>query len=183
MLKALAQIDAPHSAPGPEVLVGALDGAQKQLIARTAPLCVFDPVEQFGPEEGLYYPATIVTGLDREMIRGKGESFAPLALVLKVASAEEAIEIANESDLGLVASLWTQDMSKAWRVAEALPHGAVNVNETSNYWDQLAPFGGAGNSGVGRELSEWFLQSFTEPKLIVFDLGGPPDDRRIEGGW
>ncbi len=140
-------------------------------------------VEQFGPEEGLYYPATIVTGLDREMIKGKGESFAPLALVLKVASGEEAIEIANESELGLVASLWTQDMSKAWRVAEALPHGAVNVNETSNYWDQLAPFGGAGNSGVGRELSEWFLHSFTEPKLIVFDLGGPADDRRIEGGW
>lgn len=140
-------------------------------------------IEQFGPEQGLYYPATIVTGLDREMIKGKGESFAPLALVLKVASAEEAIEIANESELGLVASLWTNDMSKAWRVAEALPHGAVNVNETSNYWDQLAPFGGAGNSGVGRELSQWFLDSFTERKLIVFDLGGPADDRRIEGGW
>ncbi|WPE21454.1 aldehyde dehydrogenase family protein [Shinella zoogloeoides] len=140
-------------------------------------------IEQFGPEQGLYYPATIVTGLDRKMIRGKGESFSPLALVLKVASDEEAIEIANESELGLVASLWTQDMSKAWRVAEALPHGAVNVNETSNYWDQLAPFGGAGKSGVGRELSQWFLDSFTENKLIVFDLGGPADDRRIEGGW
>lgn len=140
-------------------------------------------IEQFGPLQGLYYPATIATGLTREMIKGKGESFAPLALILKVASAEEAIEIANESELGLVASLWTNDMAKAWRVAEALPHGAVNVNETSNYWDQLAPFGGAGNSGVGRELSAWFLDSFTEPKLIVFDLGGPADDRRIEGGW
>ena len=74
-------------------------------------------------------------------------------------------------------------MAKAWRMAEALPHGVVNVNETSNYWDQLAPFVGAGNSGVGRELSEWFLHGFTEPKLIVFDLGGPADDRRIEGGW
>ncbi|MFL1526269.1 aldehyde dehydrogenase family protein [Pseudomonas sp. O230] len=140
-------------------------------------------IDQYGPQEGLYFPATIVTGLTREMIKGKGESFAPLALVLKIASAEEAVEIANESELGLVASLWSKDLAKAWRIAEALPHGSVNINETSNYWDQLAPFGGAGKSGVGRELSHWFLDSFTEPKLIVFDLGGPEDDRRIEGGW
>jgi succinate-semialdehyde dehydrogenase/glutarate-semialdehyde dehydrogenase len=82
-----------------------------------------------------------------------------------------------------VASLWTRDLSTAWRVAEALPHGAVNVNETTNYWDQLAPFGGAGRSGVGRELSHWFMESFTEKKLITFDLGGPKSDRRIAGGW
>ena len=86
-------------------------------------------------------------------------------------------KIANESDLGLVASLWTRDLSTAWRVAEALPHGSVNVNETTNYWDQLAPFGGAGKSGVGRELSQWFLDSFTEAKLISFDLGGERGSR------
>ena len=61
---------------------------------------------------------------------------------------------------------------------------AVNINETSNYWDQLAPFGGAGKSGVGRELSQWFLDTFTEPKLLVFDLGDAEHhDRRAEGGW
>src|SRR5262249_19999686 len=62
---------------------------------------------------------------------------------------------------------------------------SVNINETSNYWDQLAPFGGAGKSGVGRELSQWFLESFTERKLLVFELGDSElkYDRRAEGGW
>jgi acyl-CoA reductase-like NAD-dependent aldehyde dehydrogenase len=85
----------------------------------------------------------------------------------------------------LIASLWTRDLATAWRVGEALPHGSVNINETSNYWDQLAPFGGANRSGVGRELSQWFLDSFTERKLLVFELGDTEvrHDRRAEGGW
>jgi succinate-semialdehyde dehydrogenase/glutarate-semialdehyde dehydrogenase len=140
-------------------------------------------VEQHGRDDGLFYPATIITGAQEDMKVLQGETFGPVATVIRVASAEEAIEIANRSELGLVASLWTKDLSTAWRVAEALPHGAVNVNETTNYWDQLAPFGGAGRSGVGRELSHWFMESFTEKKLITFDLGGPKSDRRIAGGW
>ena len=69
--------------------------------------------------------------------------------------------------------------------AEVTQYGTVNINETSNYWDQLAPFGGTGNSGVGRELSQWFLERFTEQKLLVFDLGDTEVryNRRAEGGW
>ncbi|MEM8985496.1 MAG: aldehyde dehydrogenase family protein [Pseudomonadota bacterium] len=140
-------------------------------------------IEQYGPEKDLFYPATILTNVTDDMLVLQEESFSPIVVIKKVSSAEEAIEIANKSELGLVASLWTNDLSAAWRVAEALPHGTVNVNETNNYWDQLAPFGGAGRSGVGRELSHWFFESFTEQKLINFDLGGPKSDRRIEGGW
>ena len=140
-------------------------------------------VEQYGREDGLFYPVTIITGATDAMKVLQEETFGPVAIVIRVKSAEEAVEIANRSELGLVASLWTRDLSSAWRVAEALPHGTVNVNETTNYWDQLAPFGGAGRSGVGRELSQWFMESFTEQKLINFDLGGPRSDRRIAGGW
>jgi len=141
-------------------------------------------IEQTGLEEGLYYPATILTGVTTDMLIAQEETFGPVAPIIKVRSADEAIKIANSSGLGLIASLWTRDLATAWRVAEALPHGTVNINETSNYWDQLAPFGGAGNSGVGRELSQWFLESFTERKLLVFDLGGKDRyDRRAEGGW
>ena len=112
------------------------------------------------------------------------ETFGPVAPIMKISSAEQAIEIANSTGLGLIASLWTRNLASAFRVSEALPHGTVNVNETSNYWDQLAPFGGTGDSGVGRELSHWFLQTFTESKLMVFDLGGDQKyDRRAEGGW
>ncbi|MBS1881584.1 MAG: aldehyde dehydrogenase [Actinobacteria bacterium] len=142
-------------------------------------------VESFGPDKGLYHPATILTEVDPGMRIMQEETFGPVAPVMKIGSAAEAVEIANRSSLGLIASLWTRDLATAWRVGEALPHGSVNVNETSNYWDQLAPFGGAGRSGVGRELSQWFLDSFTEPKLLVFELGDTEVkyDRRAEGGW
>jgi succinate-semialdehyde dehydrogenase/glutarate-semialdehyde dehydrogenase len=142
-------------------------------------------IEQFGPEEELYYPATILTGVTPEMQIMSEETFGPVAPIMRVASSQEAVEVAQQSRLGLIASLWTRDLATAWRVGEALPHGSVNVNETSNYWDQLAPFGGAGRSGVGRELSEWFLERFTESKLLVFELGDSEVkyDRRAEGGW
>ncbi|TIC80240.1 aldehyde dehydrogenase [Nocardioides sp. GY 10127] len=142
-------------------------------------------ITQVGTEQGLFFPATILTGVTPDMRIAQEETFGPVAPIIKVSSAEEAIAIANESELGLIASLWTRDLATAWRVAEALPHGSVNVNETSNYWDQLAPFGGANRSGVGRELSQWFLQTFTESKLLVFDLGDSDlkYDRRAQGGW
>ncbi len=140
-------------------------------------------IEQIGPEEGLYYPATILTGVTTDMLIAQEETFGPVAPIIKIRSAEEAIEIAHQSGLGLIASLWTRDLATAWRIGEALPHGTVNVNETPNYWDQLAPFGGTGSSGVGRELSQWFLETFTEKKLLVFNLGGKRYDRRAEGGW
>lgn len=141
-------------------------------------------IEQFGKEEGLYFPATILTDVTTDMLIAQEETFGPVAPIIKIKDAGQAIEIAHQSGLGLIASLWTQDLATAWRVGEALPHGTVNINETSNYWDQLAPFGGTGQSGVGRELSQWFLDTFTERKLLVFDLGGEKSyDRRAEGGW
>ena len=140
-------------------------------------------IEQIGPEDNLYYPATILVGATTDMLIAQEETFGPVAPIIKIKSADEAIKIAHQSGLGLIASLWTRDLATAWRVGEALPHGTVNINETSNYWDQLAPFGGTGQSGVGRELSQWFLETFTERKLLVFNLGGERYDRRAEGGW
>jgi succinate-semialdehyde dehydrogenase / glutarate-semialdehyde dehydrogenase len=137
-----------------------------------------------GPREGLFYPATILTDVDPNADVMRHETFGPVIPVVKIASAQEAIDMANASGLGLVASLWTRDLATAWRVGEALPHGAVNINETSNYWDQLAPFGGAGLSGVGRELATSFFDVFTEPKLLVFDLGdGERGGRRTSDAW
>jgi succinate-semialdehyde dehydrogenase / glutarate-semialdehyde dehydrogenase len=141
-------------------------------------------VEQFGPNEGLFYPATIVTDVTEDMRIAQEETFGPVATIFKVKSADEAIRIGNSTKLGLTASVYTKDLATAWRMGEALEHGTVNINETTNYWDQMAPFGGAKNSGRGRELSQWFLEAFTEPKLMIFDLGyDTPTDRRAEGGW
>lgn len=140
-------------------------------------------IEQIGKEDGLYFPATILTDVTLDMDIMRSETFGPVAPIYKFKEVQEVIDIAHLSGLGLIASLWTKDLATAWRVGEALPHGSVNINETSNYWDQLAPFGGTGQSGVGRELSQWFLETFTEKKLLVFDLGGENYNRRAEGGW
>jgi succinate-semialdehyde dehydrogenase/glutarate-semialdehyde dehydrogenase len=84
---------------------------------------------------------------------------------------DEALEIANETDYGLTASVFTRSLHDAWHAAEELRHGTVHINETTNYWDQLAPFGGAKKSGAGRELAGWMLDALTETKQITFDLG------------
>lgn len=141
-------------------------------------------VTQYGEQHGLFFPATILTGVTPDMVIAQHETFGPVAPIIKVSSSEEAVAIANSSELGLTASVYTKDLATAWRVGEALQHGTVNINESTNYWDQLAPFGGAGKSGVGRELSAWFLDAFTEPKLLTFDLGDKPKgDRHVLGEW
>src|SRR5581483_11866662 len=141
-------------------------------------------VEQYGKDDGLFFPATILTGVTPDMLIAQHETFGPVAPIIKIGSAEEALAIANSSDLGLNASVYTKDLATAWRFGEALQHGTVNINESTNYWDQLAPFGGSGKSGVGRELSQWFMEAFTEPKLLNFDLGDKPKgDRHVLGEW
>ncbi|MGA9860338.1 MAG: aldehyde dehydrogenase family protein [Solirubrobacteraceae bacterium] len=137
-------------------------------------------VVQFGEPDGVFYPPTVLVGVTPEMRIAQEETFGPVAPIIKVASADEAIEIANSSKLGLNAAVYTRDLATAFRVGEALQHGTVNINETTNYWDQLAPFGGTGHSGVGRELSGWFLDTFTESKLLNIDLGDRvKGDRRV----
>jgi succinate-semialdehyde dehydrogenase/glutarate-semialdehyde dehydrogenase len=137
-------------------------------------------VTQFGEADGVFYPPTILTGVTQDMRVAQEETFGPVAAIMRFSETDEAIEIANSTGLGLNAAVYTKDLATAFRVAEALRHGTVNINESTNYWDQLAPFGGAGKSGVGRELSQWFLDTFTEPKLINIDLGDQPKgDRRV----
>jgi len=137
-------------------------------------------VIQFGKPDGVFYPPTILTGVTPEMEIARNETFGPVAPIIKISSTDEAIRIANDSDLGLNAAVYTRDLATAFRVGEALQHGTVNINESTNYWDQLAPFGGTGKSGVGRELSQWFLDTFTETKLLNIDLNdAPKGDRRV----
>ena len=97
--------------------------------------------------------------------------FGPVAPIIQVSDADQAIKLANGTGFGLTASIYTTSLSDAWRMGEALQHGTVLINESTNYWDQLAPFGGANQSGICRELSNWSLEAFSEPKLMIFDLG------------
>ena len=123
-----------------------------------------------GDNDGQLHEPTIVDGVTSDMRIAQEETFGPVAPIMTFSTLDEALEIANETQYGLTASVFTRSLHDSWRAAEELRHGTVHINETTNYWDQLAPFGGAKNSGAGRELAGWMLDALTETKQISFDV-------------
>jgi succinate-semialdehyde dehydrogenase / glutarate-semialdehyde dehydrogenase len=124
-----------------------------------------------GGHDGQLHEPTIVDGVTSDMRIAQEETFGPVAPIISFTTLDEALDIANETEYGLTASVFTKSLHDAWRAAEELRHGTVHINETTNYWDQLAPFGGAKKSGAGRELAGWMIDALTETKQITFDLG------------
>ena len=124
-----------------------------------------------GGHDGLFHEPTILDGVTSDMRIAQEETFGPVAPIMTFGTLDEALEIANETKYGLTAAVFTRSLHDAWRAAEELRHGTVHINETTNYWDQLAPFGGAKASGAGRELAGWIIDALTETKQITFDLG------------
>jgi acyl-CoA reductase-like NAD-dependent aldehyde dehydrogenase len=123
-----------------------------------------------GGHDGQFHEPTIVDGVTSAMRIAQEETFGPVAPIMTFETLDEAIAIANETEFGLTAAVFTRSLHDAWRAAEELRHGTVHINETTNYWDQLAPFGGAKKSGAGRELAGWIIDALTETKQISFDL-------------
>ena len=124
-----------------------------------------------GGHEGAYHEPTVLDGVTSEMRIAREETFGPVAPIMTFRELDEALAIANETEYGLTAPVFTRSLHDAWHAAEELRHGTVHINETTNYWDQLAPFGGAKSSGAGRELAGWIIDALTETKQITFDLG------------
>ena len=123
-----------------------------------------------GGHEGRFHEPTILDGVTSDMTIAKEETFGPVAPIMTFGDLDEALAVANETDYGLTAAVFTRSLHDAWHAAEELRHGTVHINETTNYWDQLAPFGGAKKSGAGRELAGWIIDALTETKQITFDL-------------
>ncbi len=123
-----------------------------------------------GGHDGQFHEPTVIGGVTSEMAIAQEETFGPVAPIMVFDTNEEAIAIANETVYGLTASVFTSSLVDAWEFADELRHGTVHVNESTNYWDQLAPFGGMKKSGAGRELSTWMVDALTETKQISFDL-------------
>lgn len=116
-------------------------------------------------EDGFFYRPTVVTGLGPECRVNQEEIFGPVVTVTPFDSEAEAVEIANSVEYGLSATLWTENLSRAHRVADLLEAGTVWVN----CWmlrDLRVPFGGMKSSGVGREGGDEALRFFTEPKNV-----------------
>ena len=126
------------------------------------------------PEFGspLFYLPTVIDGVTPEMQFSQEETFGPVAPVIAAASDEEILEWANRSTYGLVSSVWTRDLKRAFFFAENLRTGIVNVNEHSDYWELHIPFGGMSGtcSGIGRLGGRHTLEAMSDLKTIVLDL-------------
>ena len=121
----------------------------------------------------LYWEATVLADVTEEMDVAREETFGPVVPITRISSDEEALQIANASEYGLLTAVWTQDLARGLRFAEGVDAGWVNVNESTNYWESHLPFGGrAGtSSGVGRVGGSSVLEAFTEPKTVIISLG------------
>jgi len=115
--------------------------------------------------EGYFYPATVLSDVKKGMPVYDEETFGPVSAIITVKDEEEAIRIANDTDFGLGAAVWTQDKERGERVARQVDCGMVFVNTLVSSNPKL-PFGGSKRSGYGRECSEYGLKEFTNIKTI-----------------
>ena len=125
-----------------------------------------------GYPTGLYYQPTVLDRVSHEMEVATEETFGPIVPISTIRSEGEALALIDSSPYGLLTSVFTQDLRRGLRFAEAARAGWVNVNESSNYWESHLPFGGrAGSrSGVGRVGGRHPLETFTETKTVIVEL-------------
>lgn len=114
---------------------------------------------------GYYYPPTIIDHVTPGMAAFAEETFGPVASVTRVSGPEEAIELANRTEYGLAAALWTADLDQARRLVPLIDAGAVFVNGQVAS-DPRLPFGGIKKSGYGRELGGYGIREFVNVKTV-----------------
>lgn len=115
----------------------------------------------------LFYQPTIIADVTAEMDVATQETFGPLAAVFKFETEQQALEMANATEFGLAAYCYTKDLGRAWRMSEQLEYGMVGINKglISN---EVAPFGGIKQSGLGREGSKYGIEDYLEIKYTLF---------------
>jgi succinate-semialdehyde dehydrogenase/glutarate-semialdehyde dehydrogenase len=124
---------------------------------------------------GCFYPPTVLTNVDHSMQVMREETFGPVLPIMVVKDAEEAIRLANDSDYGLTASVWTQDEEKARDVAGRLQAGVVTINDcVYSYGEPSAPWGGYKRSGIGRTHGAAGLREMARVKYVAEEMNHGP---------
>jgi succinate-semialdehyde dehydrogenase/glutarate-semialdehyde dehydrogenase len=116
---------------------------------------------------GRFFEPTILTGVTPQMAVAREETFGPVAPLFRFKTEAEAVALANDTEFGLAAYFYGRDMTRIWRVAEALEYGIVGIN-TGIISTEVAPFGGVKESGIGREGSKYGMDEFLEIKYMCF---------------
>lgn len=115
---------------------------------------------------GWFYPPTVVTDVPPEALILRREIFGPVAPIVVFDTEEEAVALANDTEYGLVAYLYTSDIGRGMRVSEALEVGMIGLNRAL-VSDPAAPFGGVKQSGLGREGGHDGLLEYLESKYVA----------------
>jgi succinate-semialdehyde dehydrogenase/glutarate-semialdehyde dehydrogenase len=121
------------------------------------------------PLGGTFFLPTVIANVKADMRLAREETFGPLAGVIRFKEEAEAIRLANDSEFGLASYFYSRDLSRVWRVAEALEAGMVGIN-TGLVSTEVAPFGGVKMSGLGREGSKYGLEDFMETKYLCMGI-------------
>ncbi|ABF11804.1 succinate-semialdehyde dehydrogenase / glutarate-semialdehyde dehydrogenase [Cupriavidus metallidurans] len=121
------------------------------------------------PLGGTYYTPTVIGNATADMRMAREEIFGPVAPLFRFKQDDEAVAAANATEYGLAAYLYTRDISRAWRTAEALEYGMVGLN-TGLISNEVAPFGGIKQSGVGREGSRHGIEEYLEIKYLCLQM-------------
>ena len=121
------------------------------------------------PRGGTFFQPTVLVDATPAMLVAREETFGPLAALFRFTTEEEAVRLANDTPFGLASYLYTRDLGRAWRVAEALEYGMVGLN-TGLISTAVAPFGGVKESGLGREGSRHGIEDYLELKYLC--MGG-----------
>jgi succinate-semialdehyde dehydrogenase / glutarate-semialdehyde dehydrogenase len=118
---------------------------------------------------GSFFEPTILTEVTPGMLVAREETFGPVAPLFKFETEAQAIAMANDTEFGLAAYVYTRDLARSWRVSEAIEYGIVGLN-TGIISTEVAPFGGVKESGIGREGSKYGILDYTELKYVC--VGG-----------
>ncbi len=118
---------------------------------------------------GRFFEPTVLAGMKKNMLAAREETFGPVAPVFRFEDEKEVIGLANDTEFGLAAYFYSRDVGRVWRVAEALEYGMVGIN-TGLISNEVAPFGGVKQSGLGREGSKYGIEDYLEIKYLC--MGG-----------
>ena len=118
---------------------------------------------------GNFYQPTVLADVTTAMKVAREETFGPVAPLFRFETEAEAIAMANDTEFGLAAYFFTRNVGRCWRVGEALEYGMVGVN-TGLISNEVAPFGGIKQSGIGREGSKYGIEEYLEVKYLCFDV-------------